>query len=367
MSKGAGVITGPQIIAAAAIWALVSAAAQTPPGDTPAGSGTEPPIVLEAIPDSEAAPTGDSAGDPDSDSRIVRGERAGPGSAPWQVAIYSTLAPYNAEERALDAKRPRGANDKIYLDVRQDYEIAHKCGGSNIGEGWVITAAHCVRDLPTIDGRPGNVMTDRRVMMGSQSLTSGGTNYGIARIVIHKGYSKAVPKDDIALIKLAGTVSPAGVARVTLQPASDPVLPNQILRVTGWGYMGAASGTEAARLDRSGNVQRKPADLMQAAVNSVAESDCGAVPEYKGIWNPAKTICVGSSPRITRDSCQGDSGGPLTRSNKVGGGRHLVGIVSQGVGCANKSKPALYTRVAGYAGWIDRARKVTKPGVTELP
>ncbi|MEY4269669.1 MAG: acrosin, partial [Pseudomonadota bacterium] len=326
------------------------AAQETPP------AADEAPLVLEAIPDS-ATPidNADAATSDDPDGRIVRGNTANPGTAPWQVAIYSTLTPYNAAERAADALRPRGSADKIYLDVRKDYEIAHKCGGSYIGDGWVITAAHCVRDLPVIDGRAGNVMTDRRVMMGSQSLISGGTNYGIARVVIHKGYTKAVPKDDIALIKLAGAVATAGVRLIPLQPANDPVVSSQILRVTGWGWQGESTGLESARLDRAGNVQRKPANLLQAAVNSVADSDCAATPEYRGIWNPAKALCVGSSPIVVRDSCQGDSGGPLTRSDKVGGGRHLVGIVSQGVGCGQRKKPALYTRVAGYTDWITRA------------
>jgi secreted trypsin-like serine protease len=337
----------------------------------PAPADGEPPIELEAIPDSETVPpetvpADDSDPTSVSDSRIVEGKTAPPGTAPWQVAIYSTLTPYNAEERAADALRPRGSNDKIYLDVRKDYEIAHKCGGSYIGDGWVITAAHCVVGLPVIDGRKGNVLTDRRIMMGSQSLISGGTNYGIERVIWHAGYSKKVPKDDIALVKLAGPVASAGVRKIDLQPANDPVGPNEILRVTGWGWMGASLGTESARLDRNGNVQRKPANLLYAPVNSVAESECKAVAGYRGFWNPAKTLCVGSAPMVIRDSCQGDSGGPLTRSNKAGGGRHLVGIVSQGVGCAQRKVPALYTRVGGYLDWIERAKRVTKPGVTAL-
>jgi secreted trypsin-like serine protease len=347
------------------ILALFAIAAQpTPPADAPA----EEPIALEEIPES-ATPVEppETLEDDGSGSRIVRGQTANPGTAPWQVALYSTLAPYNAEERAADARRPRGSSDKIYLDVRKDYEIAHKCGGSYIGDGWVLTAAHCVWALPPIGGKKVNVITDRRVMMGSQSLTSGGTNYGIVRVVVHKGYSKAAPKDDIALIKLAGPIAPAGVQRIALQPADDPVLSNQIVRVTGWGWQGESTGTESARLDRAGNVQRKPADLKQAGVMTVDAKDCAAEAGYKSFWRPERQICVGSSPLVTRDSCQGDSGGPLTRENKRGGGRHLIGIVSQGIGCGQKKRPALYTRVAFYANWIERAKKVTAPGVTQLP
>ena len=56
-------------------------------------------------------------------------------------------------------------------------------------------------------------------------------------------------------------------------------------------------------------------------------------------------------------SCQGDSGGPLVRAE--GGGRYvLVGVVSQGRGCA-AGNPTLFTSVLAYRAWIDEAMITT--------
>ena len=45
--------------------------------------------------------------------------------------------------------------------------------------------------------------------------------------------------------------------------------------------------------------------------------------------------------------CQRDRGGPLTCNGK------LTGVVSFGIGCANSSSPAVYTRIQHYAEWIE--------------
>lgn len=54
--------------------------------------------------------------------------------------------------------------------------------------------------------------------------------------------------------------------------------------------------------------------------------------------------CADNPPR---DACQGDSGGPLVYENTI------VGIVSFGEGCANRTYPGVYTRVSEYYAWID--------------
>ncbi len=52
------------------------------------------------------------------------------------------------------------------------------------------------------------------------------------------------------------------------------------------------------------------------------------------------------------DTCQGDSGGPLmmfTSSNQW----VLVGVTSNGIGCAEAAYSGIYTRVAAYQSWIN--------------
>ena len=299
----------------------------------------------------------------DDDGRIVGGEDAPEGSAPWQIEIYSTLATYTQAEIEADAKLPPG--QKKFLKERQGFELAHKCGGSYIGGGWIITAAHCVAELPVIDGRKGNVLTDRRIRMGTANLMQGGATYAIERVVVHIGYTKRLPKDDIALIKVvekgqtAQLLAQGRLAAVPLQAniPQAPPLRNEILRVSGWGWQGARTKSSLARLDITNRPQRNPAQLKQASVIKADEGKCLGVPEYSGIAS-ARTLCVGLGPN-NADACQGDSGGPLTRG-LPNGTRVLVGIVSQGVGRANRGIPGLYTRVSAYDTWIKSAKKAPK-------
>ena len=63
-------------------------------------------------------------------------------------------------------------------------------------------------------------------------------------------------------------------------------------------------------------------------------------------------LCAGYE-RGQIDSCQGDSGGPLIRKTEnIGGGFQLIGIVSWGFGCAEPKKPGVYADVFFYLDWI---------------
>jgi secreted trypsin-like serine protease len=307
--------------------------------------------------------------------RIVGGEPARPGSAPWQIEILSS-PDYDAADRAFDATLADGDACKIYLAQRASFELAHKCGGAYIGDGWVATAAHCVDNIPGFDGREGNVLTDRRLRLGTQNLTVDDGLFAIEAVAIHAGYSKAAKLDDIALVRLvedpriAAFETSKRLAAVPLMSAGDRDFdPGEALRVTGWGWMGQRNESDTvSRLDSAQRVQHNPADLQQLTLHYLPDAQC--VAEYGRFYGPG-TLCAGTlaadgSIAAGKDSCQGDSGGPLTREED-GGRRSLVGVVSGGKGCG-AGKPAVYTRVSHYAGWIAAAKAAAKSGeVVRVP
>jgi secreted trypsin-like serine protease len=369
-----------RIMLHAMLTGLLSCMLLTACGDRAQAPQPAAPATATAQPTTQPAASAEScearrARHDESGGRIVGGEPARPGSAPWQVEILSSPA-YDEADRAYDATLAHNDACKIHLAERAPWELAHKCGGAWIGDGWIATAAHCVDNIPGFDGRKGNVLSDRRLRLGTQNLTVDDGLFAIDAVVIHGGYVKATKLDDIALARvvddprIAQFEASGRLAAVRLMAAGDRDFDEgEALRVTGWGWMGQRNEGEAVtRLDSAQRLQRNPAELQQLTLHYLPDALCAA--EYGTFYGPG-ALCAGAlaadgSIEAGKDSCQGDSGGPLTREED-GGKRSLVGVVSGGKGCG-AGKPAVYTRVSHYADWIVAAKAAARSGeVVRVP
>ncbi|XP_030370394.1 chymotrypsin-2-like [Scaptodrosophila lebanonensis] len=222
-------------------------------------------------------------------NRIVGGEEAAEGLAPYQISLQGMKSGH------------------------------HSCGGAIIDKRWIVTAAHCVI---------GKEASAFRVLTGTQNLQHNASRlYYPDKIVMHCNYKPRMYRNDIALLRLNESI----VFDNATQPVEfdhEPLAAGEKLLLTGWGTM-SLGGDVPVQL-QSLEVKYVPFEECRAAHDNSSRVDIGHVCTFndKG-----------------KGACHGDSGGPLVHNGK------LVALVNWGLPCA-RGYPDAHASIAYYHDFI---------------
>lgn len=266
-----------------------------------------------------------------STDRIIGGTNASMGQYPWLAQIG-----YLLEDCSIVTKP------------------MFRCGGSVINDRYILTAAHCVTNLPKAKCpfkgelpfqlavvRLGEHFAHLDIDCVDGICAAPVQDVKPEQVLIHAKYNTPKFKHDIALIRTNRKINFNGWVAPICLPRSSQLSKSYIgskVEVAGWGI------TDIKKEEMSNF-------LMYVKLPIIAIHHCIRV--YRKITPVGPhQLCAGGVEG--KDSCGGDSGGPAMIIDDIEGPPryYLYGLVSFGPSRCGVPKPAVYTRVSAYIYWI---------------
>ncbi|CAL1279555.1 unnamed protein product [Larinioides sclopetarius] len=245
--------------------------------------------------------------------------------------------------RAKPQSRIIGGNDAMYGEFPWQAHIKlnkQQCGGVLLNHRYVLTAAHCIYQVP---------LSDVSIQLGVFDIQdhsrqeSAPQTFSVIEKKIHPDfqYQSAHPdRYDVALLKLDRAARFHDTVIPICLPRKDWDFQGWRGVITGWGKTDAGLGNRfGTRL------------LQKVDVPIISNSQCEDWHQEKGIdITISKEMMCAGYEEGKKDACVGDSGGPLIVM--VHGRWVVAGLVSAGFGCAQAKQPGIYHRVPTTVDWI---------------
>ncbi|XP_044261213.1 serine protease 53-like [Tribolium madens] len=231
--------------------------------------------------------------------RIINGDEAVLGQLPWQVGIKGRAS-----------------------------WGGYFCGGSLIGEEWVLTAGHC------IDGAiSATIYTNTTKISNSNRVVS-----QAAEFILHEKFNSITLNNDIGLIRLKKPLKFNDNTKPIALAIREPPIGTNVT-VSGWG------------VTRDSDIYTSDI-LYYTTIDIIDNAECARIFGNSVITD--SVICANPGNPHT-SPCQGDSGAPVVVLDSCGKPVQ-IGVFSftNGVGC-EYPYPSGNSRVAYYRDWINLA------------
>jgi endopeptidase E len=214
------------------------------------------------------------------------------------------------------------------------------CGGVIIHRGWIMTAAHCLRDYcGKTDPSELNQLVIKIGKTSKENFIYDDDELTYRAIAVHcheqNCKAEGSPRiNDIALVRVNRPMKMSHAIDIAQLPKAfdEPVLSKDCIML-GWGD---TKGTGYSNV------------LKEVRIPLISNEQCNDE-RWRSCGVRSCMLCAGKE---NASPCSGDSGGPLF-CPWHSGLFQLHGIYSYGRCGADRTKPAVFTRVSNYIDWIE--------------